>query len=104
MGPGGCLHFLAGSEAGHPAESSRYRPSYYFVRLTETLLWGAHPGLWYLARILMFAVACAALLWVLRKYLSVVENAVLVVYIGTLTMWTDIWPRLGPAHTYARFG
>jgi hypothetical protein len=104
MGLGGFLHFLAASEAGHPGGSTRYRPSYYFVRLTETLLWGAHPGLWYLARILMFATACAALLWVLRKYLSVVENAALVVYLGTLAMWTDIWPRLGPAEAYACFG
>jgi hypothetical protein len=104
MSLGAFFHFLGTSEAAHPGGGSRYRPSYYFMRLTETLLWGAHPELWYLARILMFGLSCAALLWVLRKRLSLVENALLVAYIGTLAMWTDIWTRLGPAEAYACFG
>jgi hypothetical protein len=92
------------SEAGHPGGSGRYRPSYYFVRLVETMLWGAHPERWYLARILMFGVFLASLIWVLRNRLSFAENLLLALYVATYSTWPDIWARLGPNEAYGALG
>jgi hypothetical protein len=95
---------LVDSEAGHPGGFVRYRPSYYFFRLLETALWGNHPHVWYVARIVMFAFSLASLTWLLRSLLSPVENLLLVVWLLTLGFWIDIWARLGPAETYGVFG
>jgi hypothetical protein len=97
-------HFLAESEAGHPGGFSRFRPSYYFFRLLETAMWGNHPHVWYVARIVMFTLSLASLAWLLRSLLSPVENLLLVAWILTLGFWSDIWARLGPGETYCVIG
>jgi hypothetical protein len=110
LGPSGKLTlrrfwkmFLLTDGAG-PGTHNRFRPTYYLLRLTETYLWGAHPQIWYCARILMFALFLAALIWVLSRYLSLLESALVGAYVAGSFYWIEILTRLGPAEAYAAVG
>jgi len=92
------------TEVGHTGKSLRCRPSYYAARLTEAVLWGNSPKLWYLSRLVMFAVSVALFWKAFSRWISLPGGAVAVAYCLTLPLWGDIWCRLGPAETYAVFG
>jgi hypothetical protein len=99
------LSFVFRSDLFRPGQTgSRFRPSYWILRATELFVWGAHPNAWYFARILMFAFFLGGVVWVLRRRLSVVENALFCAYLASLVLWSDIFCRLGPAETYAVVG
>jgi hypothetical protein len=98
------IPMLLATEAGAPGQGSRYRPAYFTLRIGETVLWGAHPGGWYRARLAMLATFVAALLFVLRRGASVVENLALVSVVVGAIYWIDIFARLGPAEAYGVLG
>jgi hypothetical protein len=95
---------LIETEAGKPGLNPRYRPTYYFLRLLETWVYGGHSIVWYGARVAMFGVALTLTLWLLQPVLSLAENLCLIFCFATFPWWIDIWGRLGPAETYAVFG
>jgi hypothetical protein len=78
----------------------RFRPSYYFFTLLETVIWGANVHLWYLARTLWFATFIASLWWLLNKFVRIWLGAALLLPILFLPFWAGIWARLGPSEIY----
>jgi hypothetical protein len=52
----------------------------------------------------MFGLGLAALIWVLRDKLSLLENLCLTLQVATFSFWGDIFTRLGPAEAYAVVG
>lgn len=104
IGPSRFYELFMASEGGRPGDFSRFRPAYYFARLTETMIWGNHPGVWFGARLAFFAIFLAAIVWTLRRQLSVLENAFLALLIAALPLWGDIFARLGPGEAYCVLG
>jgi hypothetical protein len=92
-------------EVGSPTPSwTRYRPSYWTLRITECLLWGNRPMLWYAARLVLFATALAIGWTLLWRWLGSGVACTALLYLLTYDCWRDIWCRLGPSEIYAVFG
>jgi hypothetical protein len=78
----------------------RFRPSYYFLRVTETSLWGANVHLWYLGHTIGFAIFLSSIWWFLRRFVGGWLSGALTAYISLLPLWADVWSRLGPSEIY----
>jgi hypothetical protein len=104
IGPSRFYELFMASEGGRPGGYSRFRPAYYFARLSETMIWGDHPGAWFGARLAFFAIFLGAIVWVLRRQLSVLENAFLALLIAAFPLWGDVFARLGPGEAYCVLG
>lgn len=94
---------MKGSEAFKPFHSVRYRPVYYALRYLEVYLWGGNALLWYMARIIFFAISCL-FLTKLSKLLFLKDGLFQIFFISIITsakFWPDLFSRLGPAETYA---
>jgi hypothetical protein len=94
----------AKTEIGQMGSASRFRPSYYTLRLLEASAWGKNPALWYSVRILiatMFAIVLALVVLSLADPILVVG---FLLYVLSRPYWTDIFARLGPSETYAVLG
>jgi hypothetical protein len=89
---------LAKTEIG--SWQGRFRPSYYFLRVLETCLWGSDVQLWYLTRTLCFGVFIASLWWSFARFVGFWLGAAFLVPILAMSFWPDIWARLGPAEIY----
>ena len=95
---------LADTEVGAFGATPRYRPTYYFLRLLEASLWGAHPSVWYASRLAMLAMSVFFFWRVMARFLGYVGGALLAAYTLTFTYWAHIFGRLGPSETYAVLG
>jgi hypothetical protein len=89
---------LAKTEVG--SLQGRFRPSYYFIRLIETSLWGSNVHLWYLSHSIGFAIFLSSLWWTMHRFLGGWLSGVLTACIALLPLWADVWSRLGPAEIY----
>jgi len=96
---------LEKTEVGNFGASPRYRPFYYFSRVSETALWGLDGSSWYRWRILMFGMVIATMLWLCTQYLGLVLGSIITIYTLSFPMWVDIWSRsTGPAEEYSSLG
>jgi hypothetical protein len=86
---------LAKTEVG--TLQGRFRPSFYFIKMIETSLFGANVHLWYLANTIAFAIFLASIWWVLRRFLGGWLGGVMTAAIALLPLWSDVWSRLGPS-------
>lgn len=110
IGPGDRLLFqdffarLSQTEVAHFGDSTRFRPTYYFLHLVECIMWGKNPMLWYAARLVLLIVSLS-LFWILLTPVSdwIIAGS-LSAYLLTFPLWTDIFARLGPSETYAVLG
>lgn len=89
------------TEVGNPQR--RFRPSYYFLMILETSLWGANVHLWYFVRTLEFGIFIASIWWIVSRFAGLLLGAVLLVPVLALPFWGDIWARLGPSEIYGSF-
>ena len=78
----------------------RFRPSYYLIRLAEISLFGTNVHLWYLVNTACFAIFLSSAWWTLRRFLGGWLSGVLTISIAMLSLWADIWSRLGPQEIY----
>jgi len=95
---------LSETEIGHYGGKPRYRPSYYLIRLLETALWGNHPTLFYLTRLLIFSFFIFTSWYVLKHALGSIGSFIFAMAIISFNYWADIFSRLGPSEAYAVFG
>jgi hypothetical protein len=99
------------TEIGRWGTSSRYRPSYYTIRVFETKVFGTNPALWYGLRVLFVAVA-SFLLSIVTLQLSNLRHRKLIAICGVISIlsilslnaWIDVIMRLGPAEFYLSVG
>lgn len=92
------------TEAGKPGLSVRYRPSYYFLRLTEMFIWSNQPSLWYLFR-LAIPIFMIFVIWMLiGRWIGYGIGGAFILNILSYQFWSDIFSRLGPGETYCVLG
>ena len=102
---------LTQTEVGQYAESTRFRPAYYLLRLLETSAFGIDSTSWYFSRIIIVALTCLFLSLGLLILLSI-RNVFVDLFFGawfTLTIlglsaWQGIIARLGPSEIYLVLG
>ncbi len=110
LGPAGKMSFgqifaiLPQTEVGAWGATGRFRPTYYFLRLLECVLWGAHPLYWHAARILLLALGLSLFWLLMRPSLGWLASGLLCAYALTFPYWVDVIGRLGPGETYAAAG
>ena len=99
------IHFLFNkTEFGKFGQSARFRPSYFFLQLTELYIFGLSPLYFYSVRLLIAVLFSVALFFNLNKFLNVFISFLLVLVIWTLPFWSDVFSRLGPAEIYGTLG
>ncbi len=95
---------LSNTEIGAYGVLARFRPTYYFLRVLETVAWGMNPTAWYGARLVLLGLA-ATLFWrITSPALGYLGSAILCLYGLTFGYWVDMVGRLGPSETYAVLG
>jgi len=95
---------LLQTEVGKPGQALRYRPTYYFLRLLETSLWGKNATLWYATRLVILITSLSLAWLLLQKWLGFYVSGLFLTYLLSFSYWKDIFARLGPGETYAVFG
>ncbi|TGM60650.1 hypothetical protein [Leptospira vanthielii] len=92
------------TEVGLFGVSTRYRPSYYFLRLVEVFLWKDNATLWYLFRFLILVSFVYSIILIFRYFLSTPVALAWIFTCFSFTYWSDIYSRLGPGETYVTLG
>jgi hypothetical protein len=91
---------LMSTEVGRIGTAMRFRPSYYSMRIAETIAWGDSPRMWYIARMAMMALSVGLFWQAMAWWIRFPAAGMFVLYCLTLPCWGDIWCRLGPSETY----
>lgn len=91
---------LSKTEVGDFGTSLRFRPSYYILRISEAMLLGPNPGLWYLSRLLIFCFGLFAFWKSFKLLYGTAVSILIVVSIYSQTYNIDLFTRLGPAESY----
>jgi hypothetical protein len=92
------------TEVGNFGSQERFRPVYYLLRILESILWGNHPALWYLSRLVILSISLS-LTWILiSKFTSKFTSGFIIAYLLTFICWVEIFARLGPSETYITLG
>lgn len=89
------------TEVGQWGKSSRYRPSYYTLRVIEAALWKNDAWKWYFFRYLLLVVSMVLGWKILINYFPKVIAYLFIFYVMTMPFWPDILTRLGPSEIYA---
>lgn len=92
---------LLSTEVGQWGSYLRYRPSYYTLRVIESVLWRENATLWYFSRYLMLVIAMYLGWKIMTKYFPEVVSYLFIFYVMTMPFWPDIVTRLGPSEIYA---
>ncbi|MGE8720181.1 hypothetical protein ACO2KH_02510 [Leptospira terpstrae] len=95
---------LEKTEVGRFAETSRFRPSYFILRLVELYLYGLNPTIFYVARLIVSILFSVALYLFLYRFLSVFVSLALVLVVWSYPFWSDVFSRMGPAEIYGSLG
>ncbi len=95
---------LPATEAGKFGVSARFRPTYYTLRLFETLLWGAQPFYWHAFRILILICAIYLAWMLVSPALGWLVSTLLCAYMLTFAYLVDVIGKLGASETYAVLG
>jgi hypothetical protein len=95
------------TEVGHWGQTSRYRPSYYFLRILETTVFETHAKLWFASRLAMLCVTALALSATVVEVTATRSRSVkfsigisTVFVILSIKSFPEIIFRLGIAETY----
>lgn len=88
------------TEVGQPFLKTRYRPSFWFLRISESSLWGDSTFLWHLSHMIMFAASAAIFWWIFASLIGIVNGLLFTMVILTFPFWFDIWGRLGASEAY----
>lgn len=92
------------TEVGEFGINSRFRPSYYVLRLIETFLWKDNSTLWYVSRFSILVSFLFSLTVLYRFFLSTPVAIAWVFTSFSFIYWGDIFFRLGPGETYITLG
>ena len=95
---------LEKTEVGQIGMVARFRPTYYFLRILQTVIMGDNVHLWYLSRLVIIAVSVFFIVDFLRKEIGLLNSGLIVAYIFTFSYLADIFANLGPSEAYAFLG
>lgn len=83
---------------------ARFRPSYYFLRLTEIFLWADHVFLWYAFRIITLSLFFSSVFLFIKKYFGIWLSILFILIELVMPYWIQIVTRLGPGEFYVCLG
>ncbi|WP_246837725.1 hypothetical protein [Leptospira bouyouniensis] len=92
------------TEVGNFARTSRFRPSYFILRVTELYLFGLNPTYFYIVRLLIAMFFSVVLFLFLIKFINEFVSLTFVATIWTFPFWSDVFSRIGPAEIYGCLG
>jgi len=112
---------LDATEAGTWGEGTRFRPTYFLLRILQTKLFGLEGSLWFGSRLIIFAVTIALLglaVWRLighaldekqifatpKLAIQVALSFWVIALTASMASWSDIITRLGPSEIYVALG
>ncbi|PJZ58176.1 hypothetical protein [Leptospira barantonii] len=95
---------LTQTEVGNFGESPRYRISYYFLRILESLVFKENSFLWYFTLFCISTFFVFSMLHFLFKHFSVAVSILFTFFVFSFRYWSDIFSRLGAGETYAVLG
>jgi hypothetical protein len=95
---------LMQTEVGAWGAWPRYRPTYFFLRLVETAIWGMNPMLWYACRVILVGIATLVFWKLTSGSLGKLGAGLLCMYTLTFPYWNELVGRLGPSETYVVIG
>jgi len=110
VGPGYGLSFgqmwtnISKTEIGQFGNSLRFRPTYWFLRLLECVVWGARPYLWHAFRVLILAISLSLFWTAMTPALGWATAGLVCAYTLTFPYWNQLIAWLGPGETYAAAG
>jgi hypothetical protein len=92
------------TEVGKTFSATRYRPTYYILRMCELWLWHLDARKWFLARFLTVLISIAIFCYLSEYLVGPLNGALLTIAALTPRYWGDTWGRTGPAEQYATLG
>ncbi len=98
------LRDLPATEIGQFGLSPRFRPTYWFLRLLECAVWGAHPFYWHALRVAVLVIALALFWRLVSPILGWLGGGLLCAYALTFPYWREIVGWLGPGESYGVAG
>jgi len=96
--------YLKNSEIADFGMHSRYRPSFYFFRVLETLLWKDSYTLWYSCRFIIQIFFLLSIYRFLLGFCIPLESFLITVFLGFQSYLSDIFSRLGVGEFYCILG
>jgi hypothetical protein len=95
---------FAFTEIGDFGVRERFRPTYYFLRISECAICGANPACWYVTRLILLWLGIS-LVWTLAMpRLGWIGAGLFCAYLLTFAYWLELIGKLGPGETYAVLG
>lgn len=91
---------LANTEVGEWGNNLRFRPSYYTLRIVETMLWRDNATLWYFTRYILLVISMWMGWRIMSRYFPKILSYLFIFYTLTMPFWPDIISRLGPSEIY----
>lgn len=88
------------TELGAWGEYLRFRPSYYTLRVMETMLWRDNATLWFMTRYLLLAISMWWGMRIMSHYFPKILSYLFIFYVLTMPFWPDLLTRLGPSEIY----
>jgi hypothetical protein len=95
---------MVDTEVGDIGGKSRYRPSYYFLRLVETSLWGNNPMWFYAFRLLICTIFIFVCWQISSSMIGFLGGLVFTLALMSADYWPEIFSRLGPTESYVVLG
>lgn len=92
---------VTNTELGQWGTNTRFRPSYYTLRVLETMVWKDNATVWYVCRYLILVLSMILAWEILIIYLPSIVAYLFIFYVMTMPFWPDILTRLGPSEIYA---
>jgi hypothetical protein len=92
--------FLA-SSGGRPFETPRYTPVQFILWFVEAFLWGDSACLWYLSRLLLFALSFFIYWRLFERKIGLVAGFVFIVSLFSFPFWSQTFTRLLTSEVYA---
>lgn len=92
------------TELADHSDSGRFRPSYYFMRLTEIFFYEDNNRIWYFSRLVIYSYFLFSLFLMLKKKFSSIMTFLCLLIIVTNQNLMDIIPRLGTSEHYIILG
>jgi len=88
------------TEIGDWGEYLRFRPSYYTLRVIETMLWRDNATMWFITRYLLLVLSMWMGFRIMSKYFPKILSYLFIFYVLTMPFWPDLLTRLGPSEIY----
>jgi hypothetical protein len=83
---------------------SRYRPSYYFLRVFESVVWGKNPTLWYVTRTIISILLGIGIARISIRIAGPILSSGFLIFCLSPIYWADIFAKAGPSEVYAVLG